>query len=188
MKPHLLYGVFLLFALFILCAGCMESPVKEPTITVDDIALSDVSLQTLTVNTTVTIYNPNPVGATLSKVAFDVYSLDDTEHYLGHGEQTGIVVKEKGNTTFTIPVTIGSVPALQATGSLMRKGSLVLKVNGSAFLDIRVMSYELPFERSREFHSSEFTNHLPAVSLAGTTLNVTEGFAQARGILEVLSG
>ena len=188
MKPLLLYGVFLLFALFILSAGCMESPVKEPTITVDHIALSDVSLQTLTVNTTVTIYNPNPVGATLSKVMFDVYSVDETEHYLGHGEQTGIVVKENGNTTFTIPVKIGSVPALQATGSLVRKGSLVLKVNGSAFVDIRVKSYELPFERSREFYSSEFTNLLPAISLAGTSINITEGLAQARGILDALSG
>jgi len=188
MKPHLLYGVFLLFALFILCAGCTESPVKEPTITVDDIALSDVSLETLTVNTTVTIYNPNPVGATLSKVAFDVYSVDDTEHYLGHGEQTGIVVKEMGNTSFVIPVKIGSVPALQATGSLVRKGTLVLKVNGSAFVDIRVTSYELPFERSREFYSGEFTNLLPAISLAGSSINITEGMEQARGILDALSG
>ena len=188
MKPRLIYGIFLLFAFFIISAGCTESPVKEPTITVDDIALSDVSLQTLTVNTTVTIYNPNPVGAVLSKVAFDVYSVDDTEHYLGHGEQTGIVVKESGNTTFTISVKIGSVPALQATGSLLRRGSLVLKVNGSAFLDIRVMSYELPFERSRVFYSSEFTNLLPAMSLAGPSINITEGLAQARGILDGLSG
>jgi len=187
MKPHLLYGVFLIFAFFILCAGCTESPLKEPTITVDDIALSDVSLQTLTVNTTVTIYNPNLIGATLNKVAFDVYSVDDTEHYLGHGEQTGIVVKERGNTSFVIPVKIGSVPALQATGSLLRKGSLVMKVKGSAFLDIKVTSYELPFERSREFHSSEFTNLLPEVSLAGTSINITEGLAQARGILDALS-
>jgi len=188
MKPHLVYGVFLLFAVFILTAGCMESPLKEPTLTVDTISLSDVSLQTLTVNTTVTIFNPNPVGATLNKVAFDVYSVDETEHYLGHGEQTAIVVKENGNTTFTIPVKIGSIPALQATGSLVQKGSLKLKVNGSAFIDIRVTSYELPFERSRVFYSSEFTNLLPEVSLAGTSINITERLAQAKGILDAWSG
>jgi LEA14-like dessication related protein len=183
-----LYGVFLLFALFIISAGCTESPLKEPTITVDDIALSDVSLKTMTVNTTVTIHNPNPIGATLNKVVFDLTYTDDTVHYLGHGEQANIVVKENGNTTFTIPVKIDTVPALQATGSLVQKGSLMLKVNGSAFLDIKVTSYELPFERSREFKSSEFTNILPEISLAGTSINVTEGLAQARGILDALSG
>lgn len=188
MNSRLLYGVFFLFALFIICAGCTESPLQEPTITVDDIALSDVSLKTLTVNTTVTIFNPNPVGATLNRVAFDVYSVDESEHYLGHGEQTNIIVKENGNTTVTIPVQIGKIPALQATGTLVQKGSLMLKVNGSAFLDIRVTSYELPFEHREVFTSGEFTNLLPAISLAGTTINVTEGLAQAKGILDALSG
>ncbi|MDD1690676.1 MAG: hypothetical protein LUQ66_08455 [Methanoregula sp.] len=87
MKQYLLSDIFLLFAFFILTAGCTEPPVKEPTVEVTDIALSDVSLQTMTVNTTVNIYNPNPVGATLNKVAFDVYYLDDTSHYLGTGNK-----------------------------------------------------------------------------------------------------
>lgn len=188
MKQHVLSGVFLIFAVFILIAGCTEPPVKEPTVSVSDMALSDVTLQTMTVNTTVIIFNPNPIGATLNRVAFDIYYLDDTEHYLGHGEQTNIVVKESGNTTVTIPVKIGNIQALQAVGSLIRKGSVTLKVNGSAFIDLKVYSYELPFERSKEFRASEFTNLLPEVSVAGTSINLTEGLEQARGLLDVLSG
>jgi LEA14-like dessication related protein len=188
MKIHPLSSVFIFFAIFILIAGCSEPPLKEPTVSVSDIALSDVSLQTMTVNTTVNIYNPNPIGATLKRAAFDVYYIDESEHYLGHGEQTGIVVKESGNTTVTIPVKIGNVPALQAVGSLVRKGSITLKVNGSAFIDIKVSTYELPFERSNQFMASEFTNLLPEISVGETSINVTEGLEKAKGLLDALSG
>ena len=188
MEHRLLSGVFIVFAIFILIAGCMEQPLKEPTVAVSDIALSDVSLQTMTVNTTVIISNPNPIGAKLNRVSFDVYYFDDTEHYLGHGEQPGFDVGALGNTSVTIPVKIGNIPALQAVGSLVRKGSITLKVNGSAFIDVKVTSFEKRFEQTREFQASDFKNLLSATSLAGTSLNVTEKVAQARGILGALSG
>lgn len=183
MKYPVLSGVFFLFALFILLAGCTEPPVKQPTVTVSNIALSDVSLQTMTVNTTVIVGNPNPVGARLNRVAFDVWYRDDADHYLGHGEQTGIDVKENGNTTLTIPVKIGTIPAIQAVGSLVRNGDVTLRVNGSAFIDLKVMSYELPFEQSRDFQASEFEGLVPVSSI-----NVTEKLEQARGLLNALSG
>ena len=183
MKYPVLSGVFFLFALFILLAGCTEPPVKQPTVTVSNIALSDVSLQTMTVNTTVIVGNPNPVGARLNRVAFDVWYRDDADHYLGHGEQTGIDVKENGNTTLTIPVKIGTIPAIQAVGSLVRNGDVTLRVNGSAFIDLKVTSYELPFEQSRDFQASEFEGLVPVSSI-----NVTEKLEQARGLLNALSG
>jgi LEA14-like dessication related protein len=186
MKQYLPSGIFLLFVFFILAAGCTASPVKEPVVSVSDIAVSDVSLQALTVNTTVNIYNPNPAGATLNKVAFDVFYLDDTGHYLGHGEQAGIVVKENGNTSVTIPVKIGNIQALQAVGSLVRKGSIVLRVNGSASIDLRVYSYELPFERSREFRAGEFTNLLSLLSVGGATVKIPGELKQARGLPDPL--
>src|SRR5512136_318220 len=119
MTPRILSGVFPLFVIILFTAGCTPPALKDPVVTVGDIALSDVSLQAMTVNTTVNIFNPNPVGADLKKVAFDVWYLDDTPHYLGHGEQTGVMVKENGNTSLTIPVRIGTVQAAQGVGSLV---------------------------------------------------------------------
>ena len=59
--------VFLLFFAFLLTCGCSsEPPIKQPTVTVTDIALSDVSLSKMVVNTTVNIQNPNPVGGRLN--------------------------------------------------------------------------------------------------------------------------
>ena len=187
MQKYMLSGIFLLIALFIILAGCTEPPVREPVVTVTDISLSDVSLTTMTVNTTVNIANPNPVGAHVNKVAFDIYYLDDTGHYLGHGESSDIQVRESGNTTVTIPVTIGNVPALQAMGTLVKSGAVTVKVNGSASIDLKAFSYDLPFGQSRVFHASEFSNLVPEISVGGTTLNVTEGLGLARGILDSVS-
>jgi LEA14-like dessication related protein len=158
MNPQIPSGIFILIAVFIFTAGCTEPPIKDPVVTVSDIGLSDVTLQTMTVNATVVIFNPNPIGAKLNKVAFDVYYLDDTPNFLGHGEQTDIDVISSGNTTVTIPVTIGNMQAIRAAATLVRKGSLTLTVNGSALIDVRVTSFEKRFEQSREFHLRDFAS------------------------------
>ena len=181
-----LYGVFIIVAIFLLTAGCTQPALKDPVVTVGEISLSDVSLQAMTVNTTVNIFNPNPVGADLKKIGFDVWYLDDTPHYLGHGEQSNISVKENGNTSIVIPVKIGTIQAAQGMGSLVRKGTLLVQVNGSAVIDLRLTSYEKPFEQTREFQRSEFGSLLP-VTIPGTDINVTEGIEQLGGLLGSIS-
>lgn len=186
MKIRILSITCILLTLVLLLSGCMEAPIKEPVVTVDTITLSDVSLRTMTVNTTVNIFNPNPIGAKLNKVAFDVYYIDDTRNYLGHGEQSNIDVKENGNTTVTIPVIIGTDEAIDAAGSLVRKGSIIVNVNGSALIDVRVTSFEKRFEQNREFPATEFTGLLPA-TIPGTSINISEGIRQIGGLLDSVS-
>ena len=182
MMSRFLPVVLAVLVIVIFTAGCTQPALKDPVVTVGDISLSDVSLQAMTVNTTVNIFNPNPVGADLRKVAFDVWYLDGTPHYLGHGEQSGITVKENGNTTVTIPVRIGTIPAAQGVGSLVRKGSILIRVNGTAAIDLKLTSWEKPFEQTREFSSGEFTGLLPA-TIPGTDINVSEGIQQLGGLL-----
>jgi LEA14-like dessication related protein len=188
MKQLILPGIFIIFAIFILSAGCTEPPVKDPTVSVSDIELSDVTLQTMTVNATVVIFNPNPVGAKLNKVAFDVYYLDDIQNYLGHGEQTSIDVISSGNTTVTIPVTIGNIQAIKAVATLVRKGSITLNVNGSAFIDVRVTSFEKRFEQSRQFQARDFEYLIPVKTVPGTSVNITDRLQQLGGLLDVVTG
>jgi LEA14-like dessication related protein len=179
----MLTSVFFLFSLVILCSGCIEPPIQEPVVSVSDISLANVSLQAITVSTNVTIFNPNPIGARLSRVAFDVDYLDESWNYLGHGEQTGIEVKNNGNTTVTIPVTVGTVQAVGAVGSLVRKGSITLRVNGSAFIDVKVTSFEKRFEQSREFKANDIEGFIPAAILSGTAINVSDKLQQLGGLL-----
>jgi LEA14-like dessication related protein len=188
MKNHLLTVILLLFAILIFIAGCMEPPIQEPSVSVSDITVSDISLETIKVNTTVIIFNPNPIDAKLNKVALDLYYLDDTKNYLGHGEQSTIDVVKEGNTTVTVPVTIGNIQALKALGSLVQKGSIILYVNGSARVDIKGKSFEKPFEHSKEFRARDFESLLPVTVIPGTSINITEKIQQLRGLLDAVRG
>jgi LEA14-like dessication related protein len=193
MKNRLLSGILLLFAILIFTAGCMEPliqepPIQEPSVSVSDIAVSDISLETIKVNTTIIIYNPNPVDAKLETVALDLYYLDDTKNYLGHNEQSTSDVIKNGNTTVTLPVTIGNVQALKALGSLVQKGSIMLYVNGSARIDMKGKSFEKPFEQSKEFRARDFESLLPITTIPGTSINVTEKVQQLRGLLDAVRG
>ncbi len=179
--------VFLIFFIFLFTCGCSsEPPLKEPTVSVTDITLADVSLRSMTVNTTILIDNPNPVGANLNKLVFNVYYLDSTPQYLGHGERYEVDIRENGNTSITIPVTVSNVQVLKAIGSLARKGSITVKVNGSAFIDVAVAEYEMPFEKSREFAASEFDAYFPVPAIA--SINVTEGIQAAKDLYSQLTG
>ena len=182
MKQLILPGIFIIFALFIIIAGCTEPPIKDPVVSVSDIKLSDVSVKTMTVNTTVVIFNPNPIGAKLNNVAFDVSYLDDTPNYLGHGEQSNIDVISSGNTTVTIPVTIGNIQAIKAVATLVRTGSITLNVNGSAFIDVRVTSFEKRFERSRQFQARDFESLIPVPAVSGTPVTIMEKVEQLGGV------
>ena len=185
MKALVHRSVFLIFCLFLLTCGCSsEPPLKEPTVTVTDIELSDISLRSMTVNTTVLIDNPNPVGANLNRVTFDVYYLDGTPRYLGHGERTEVDIRENGNTSVTIPVTVNNLQVLKAIGTLAQEGTITLRVNGSAFIDIAVTEYELPFEHEKVFEAGEFEAYFPVSAI--TSINVTEKVGQIRDFLAEL--
>jgi hypothetical protein len=69
-------------------------------------------------------------------------------------------VKENGNTSVTIPVRIGTIPAAQGVGSLAQKGSILIRINGSAVINLNLATWEKPFEQTREFSSSEFSGLL----------------------------
>jgi LEA14-like dessication related protein len=155
---------------------------------VSDITVSDISLETIKVNTTIIIFNPNPVDAKLTGVALDLYYLDDAQNYLGHGEESTIDVIKNGNTTVNLPVTIGNVKALKALGSLVQKGSITLYVNGSARMDIKGKSFEKPFEQSKEFRARDFESLLPMTIIPGTSVNITEKLQQLRGFVESVRG
>jgi LEA14-like dessication related protein len=192
MKNRLL-SILLIFAILIFIAGCIdpliqEPPIQEPSVSVSEITVSDISFETIKVNTTIIIFNPNPVDAKLTKVALDLYYLDDAQNYLGHSEQSTIDVIKNGNTTVDLPVTIGNVKALKALGSLVQKGAITLYVNGSARIDIKGKSFEKPFEQSKEFRARDFESLLPITAIPGTSVNVTEKLQQLKGLLDSVRG
>jgi hypothetical protein len=118
----------------------------------------------------------------------DLYYLDDTQNFLGHGEQSNINIVKDGNTTVTVPVTIGKIQALKALGSLVQKGSITLYVTGLASIGVKVTSFEKPFEQKKEFRARDFESLLPVTTILGTSINITEKLQQLRGMVDAVRG
>ena len=142
----------LIATLLIFLSGCAGTPkLEKPAVTVDDITVENLVGTTLELEVRVIVSNPNPVGAHLTKLVFDIYYLEDSSpKYLGHGEKHDIDIRKQGDTTITIPVTIDSLELVRTLVDIARKGSVTLKVSGSAYLDLKVMTFEIPFERTKE--------------------------------------
>ena len=145
---------FLSIAIAIAVSGCTEQiqeQIQKPTVSVSSINVKGITPQNLNLYVHVIIDNPNPVGANLTKVAFDIYYLENGQSkYLGHGEKYNVEVRKQGQTTVTVPVVVENQQAINALMEAAKKGAITIRTSGSAFLDLKVTTFEIPFETSNE--------------------------------------
>ncbi len=150
-------GILVLIATAILLSGCAQTPaIEKPTARVDDINVEGVDYKvgkglTLYLTVRVTVDNPNPVGAHLDKIVYDIYLVRGEEKYLGHGEKSNFDIRKQGLTAIEIPTTIEVdwSTAQEIISSLREYGHIVLKVSGSAYIDFKVTTFEIPFEEGK---------------------------------------
>lgn len=137
----------------IIVSGCIEERVElqKPTVTVRDVDVVNATQEVLNLDVHVIVDNPNPVGANLTRIDFDIYYLQDSEsNFLGHGEKYDVEIRSEGQTPVTVPVAVNNTQAIQAVSEMAREGAVTIRVNGSAFLDLEVTQFEIPFEITRE--------------------------------------
>ena len=134
--------------LSVMSLGCIE----KPTVEVSDIALRDVSLTSTTIDVGLVINNPNPIGATLDKVTYDVYLVNGDSLYLAHGEKVEkIQVRANDHTRINIPTEISNVGIIEALYQCISKEKLPkVKVVGSASLNLKFFSVDIPFEKTKD--------------------------------------
>jgi len=144
------FGVFFLCIACALFCGCSAPALREPTVTVTDLSMEDISLSSVTVLARVQVENPNPVGITIANLSFDVFYLTaEGEQYLGHGGRENLVIPKDSTTSFDIPVKIGSLQALQAVGSALENHTITLVMRGTAAVDLKITTVKIPFERRK---------------------------------------
>ena len=142
------WAIMLMLGVATVIALCAQKPIEKPTVTVDDVKITGVSATKIDTLVRVLVDNPNPVGAKLTKVSFDLYYKENSEYkYLGHGEKTDIEIRKNGVTAVEIPVVIENERLVRAIMELTRKGSVELKVSGSAYIDLKATTFEVPFEK-----------------------------------------
>ncbi|MDN7025939.1 LEA type 2 family protein [Methanoculleus sp. FWC-SCC1] len=144
-------GLLICAAVLLAAAGCTAPAYERPTVAVDGIAVENVSLSSIDLLLSLTITNPNPVGATLENLSFDIFFLEgDRQQLLAHGERGGFPIEPSGATTVTVPVTVDNIRLITAFLRLARDGAVTFLVNGSATIDFTITSFDVPFTRTVE--------------------------------------
>ena len=152
MKKISLISIFVVVIVLILGVMFLRGITKKPTVEVGDIALEDVSLTGTTVDVELVINNPNPIGATIDKITYDVYLVNGKQTFLAHGEKDEkIQVSANDQTTVNIPTEISNVGIIEALyRCISKEESPKIKVVGSVSLNLKLFSIDVPFEKTEE--------------------------------------
>ncbi len=128
------------------CNECIML-LKEPIIAVNNVALRSFSLQNLTLDVTLNVDNPNPVGISLNSLSFDLFYQDRNEWvYLSHGERARFKINTRSNRV-TMPVTVSNAALLTALVGMVAKGEITIRVTGVAVPDFVLFAPKVPFSK-----------------------------------------
>ncbi|WP_290902378.1 LEA type 2 family protein [Ferroglobus sp.] len=150
-------SVVLIILIATLIPLCSQKPkFEKPTVTIDDIKFQNATTEQVTFSVRVIVDNPNPFGVKLTKVSFDLYYKEgDSYKFLGKGEEKNIEIRKSGTTTVEIPVSIENKRLIETLIKLAREGSVELKASGSAYIDVKVTTIEVPFEKIKVLQAEE---------------------------------
>ncbi len=141
----------------IMCLCAQKPQFEKPTVSIDDIKVQSVSASEITFNVRVIVNNPNPFGIKAKKIVFDLYYKEGGEYkYLGHGEKQDVEIRAEGLTAIEIPVSVENKRLISAIIELGRQGNLELKASGSAYIDVKVTTIEIPFETTKTISAEQF--------------------------------
>jgi LEA14-like dessication related protein len=117
------------------------------------IALREISLSSLEMDVTVRVQNPNPIGAVVDQITYDIYfQQNDDWVYLGRGDRSEDAVigsHDVVNLTVTHEVsTISTI--LMILGASGQNGDIALRVIGSVWLKIGPLTIEAPIDQIKQ--------------------------------------
>ncbi|HZK30989.1 MAG TPA: LEA type 2 family protein [Methanoregula sp.] len=137
-------GACLLIISCVVVAGC-SLLFKNPDVSVTTVTPTSLSLSAISLNVTLHVDNPNPIGIPFKKIAFDAWFHDGTNwNAITHAEQGAIEIKP-GKTGITIPVSVRYTDMCTAGWSIISRHELPLKISGTASPDFFGIAPELPF-------------------------------------------
>ena len=165
-KKWLLPGLIILLVCLLLAfflgvpryIGCqIDKHASNAEIT--SITLREIGLTRLSVDIGVMVENPNPIGATVDRVAYDIYfQLNNEWVHLGRADKDeNIAIGSHEQVTVEVTHEIGTLSVVRMLlQAFLQQGVVDIKASGSVWIKIWFMSFEIPFE------------HVGAVALLGT--------------------
>ena len=142
--------LLLILALVVAVLLIAFSTMSKPEVEVERIAIRNLEISHMDAEIAIVIHNHYPFGATVEKIVFDAYYVSDgKDRHLGSGEKDSFRV-DSGATTVAIPMRVSNLGLLSALVEAATKGSVTVKVNGTATVAFPFISYDIPFEDLRE--------------------------------------
>ena len=117
---------------------------------ITDIDIEDFSLTNALVDITMEVENTKPSGVILDRIEYVIYFQEGEEWVqLGKAERTDdVVIRARSSTSFDITNDIEVISIIRAFyQAYNQKGSITLKVTGSAWVKLWPMTFEMPFEQ-----------------------------------------
>lgn len=150
----ILIVIFLMVAIFVGLPRYISYQIDRyaSNLEITQISLQEIGLTKLRVDVTVTIENPNPVGATIDRISYDMYfKRNDEWVYLGNADRTeDTAIGSHETAVLDVSNDISTLSAitmlLQTVG---QKGTVDLKATGSVWIKLGPLSLEVPLEHLR---------------------------------------
>jgi LEA14-like dessication related protein len=175
---HRLFSPLLAVTALLLMSGCAHlkpfAEAQKPTAEITQVTVSDMSLNTITLNARVAINNPNPFKLSAAGLALDIRVADRT---LAHVKQPDnhLTLSASGRTEVSLPITLRFSDIIAAGRNLKGKSEVPYGIDGEIDVALPVGSLKVPVS---------YRNTLPIPSLPDIQLNnvtlLEAGFTKVR--------
>ena len=128
--------VFLLSLLVLSCAT-LESVFREPQVSFSTFKITEINFDSIDVLFTYKIDNPNPIGITLPRFAYNLF-VEDASFVSGTSEKP-ISIAQQNSSLVDIPLTLSYEDLIKVVGTLLSRNEAGYKITTDFFLNIPVI-------------------------------------------------
>jgi len=129
--------------------------VNEPVVTVEGVKIRALHLSSIDFDVMLRIANPNLFGATVRELPFTVFfRYGSQEKDIARGETVKMDIPASGSIDITVPLTSHDLALIEGMVSLIKKGNIQLKINGTAVID-HLIGWSVPITEDIEITEHE---------------------------------
>lgn len=123
----------------------------KPRVEVSGARLRSISPTSMLVEAQATVDNPNPIGAHIESVTYDIFfRRGEVWVVLGRGEKRDFQIRPQGSTALELPVTVDNLALVQALATALAQGGVVpIKISGTVRVKVGPTAFTIPFEQER---------------------------------------
>ena len=117
---------------------------NEPIVSIKGVKIRALYLSSIDFDVILKIENPNPFGATVRELPFTVFFRSGTqEKEIASGQTITMDIPASDSIEITVPLTSHDLALFEGIVSLIKKGNIQLRIQGTAVID-HIIGWSLP--------------------------------------------